>query len=95
MRGNSPQRKPPKGSPGQGKMRRQPGKPLAGAPKPGGGGAGKGGRVEMVSKKPSRRPPTPFKPLPIEKRKPKRTATSRPRPGVGPKPITRPVKRGR
>jgi len=82
MRGNSPQRKPLKGSPGKGKggkMRQQPGKPLAGGSKPSGGGAGKGSRVEMVSKKPTRRP------------KPARPGG----PGWIPTPVTRPRPRAR
>jgi hypothetical protein len=60
---------------------------------------------DKISKKPPRvggpgfiRTPTdPTKPRPerAKQKPPKRTATSRPRPGVGPKPIVRPVKRGR
>jgi len=78
-----------------------PGKPIPGGGK---GGKKKVAQRETISKKPSG-PPTripgykdPTKPRPGEKvagrKPPKRTATSRPRPGVGPKPIVRPV-RGR
>jgi hypothetical protein len=72
---------------------------------------GKGGKKkvaqrETISKKPKPgapgripTPTDPTKPRPGEKvagrKPPKRTATSRPRPGVGPKPIVRPAKRGR
>jgi hypothetical protein len=83
---------------------------MQGRPIPGGGKGGKKKLARMedkISKKPPRvggpgfikTPTDPTKPRPGQAKRqpkpPKRTATSRPRPGVGPKPITRPVKRGR
>jgi hypothetical protein len=72
------------------------------------GGKKKLARMEdKISKKPPpvgrpgviKTPTDPTKPRPGQAKQkskpPKRTATSRPRPGVGPKPIVRPVKRGR